>query len=295
MSEINFAPASQTIPVSNRLGSMILDHFVMTIICAIFFIPHFIASNTFSTTHEQSDFFSNNDPLFYVSLLGVALYLCKDSINGRSIGKRASKLQVVDISTGQAVSPIKCFIRNIFCIIWPVEAIVALINTNRRIGDRVAGTQVVPYIPPVVDEPKPDIRKIFLALVLSYGLLLLVILPSQKWSSSKINFIESSYNETESKTLEKLCNDSLGQYLSADARVYDKIEKKDLKYISIIYRLKRNYLDNDDNSAKLMNMTNHLVFSLHPENTFAGQAQYVYKEGSSTQTFIIRFGTPVSK
>jgi uncharacterized RDD family membrane protein YckC len=283
-----------------RLGAMILDHFLMTMICVIFFIPTIIQgfAGAFTISHEQKDIGGGfNGPLFYLGLFGFALYFCKDCINGRSIAKRIIKLQVVDNKTGQVASPLKCFIRNIFCIIWPVEVIVVLLKPGRRIGDQVAGTKVMLYEPALVEQQKVDIKKLLVPFALAFALLILVTLPIQSIQSSihRVKYIESSYNDTESKALEKLYSDSLGQNLNASVRVYDKIENQNIKYISIIYRLKENYLDDPVSSRELKKVTTQYLSSVFPENTFTGQAQYVYKEGGNMQVSSNQIGTPVSQ
>lgn len=282
-----------------RLGSMILDHFLMTMICMLFFIPTMIKgfAGAFTITHEQKDIGGGfGGPLFYFGLFGFALYFCKDCINGRSLAKRIIKLQVVDNKTGQVASPLKCFIRNIFCIIWPVEVIVTLINPSRRIGDQVAGTKVVYYDPTIFEQPKIDIKKLLVPIAFAFGLLLLMMLPFQSLKSSmpKFKYVESSYNDTESKALEKLYSDSLEQNLSASVRVYDKIENRNLKYISVIYRLKENYLDDPNNSREIKRITMQHLYSMFPENTFTGQAQYVYQKSGSMQTSNNEIGTHIT-
>lgn len=290
----------KNVNAGTRIGSMILDHFLMTMICMLFIIPTMIKgfAGAFTISHEQKDIGGGFSGLpFYIGLFGFALYFCKDCINGRSIAKRIIKLQVVDNTTGQVASPLKCFVRNIFCIIWPVEVIVTLINPSRRIGDQVAGTKVVYYDPTLVEQPKVNIKKLFIPVALAFGLLLLITLPFKSLQSSmpKVKFVESSYNDTESKALEKLYGDSLGQNLSASVRVYDKIENQNLKYVSVIYRLKENYLDDPSNSKELKRITMQYLYSMFPENTFTGQAQYVDQESGSMQTSSNPIGTPVSQ
>lgn len=296
----SYMTPEKNVNAGTRLGAMILDHFIMTMICMIFFIPTMIQgfAGVFTISHEQKDIGGGfNGPLFYLGLFGFALYFCKDCINGRSIAKRIIKLQVVDNKTGQVASPLKCFIRNIFCIIWPVEVIVVLINPGRRIGDQVAGTKVMQYEPNLVEQQKVDIKKLLIPLALAFGLLILATLPIQSSQSSmqKVKYIENSYNNTESKALEKLYSDSLGQNLSASVRVYDKTENRNIKYISIIFRLKENYLDDPGNSRELKRVTIQHLHSMFPENTFTGQAQYVYKESESTQVSSNQIGTPISQ
>lgn len=281
-----------------RLGSMILDHFIMTMIAMLFFIPTMIKtfSGALTISHEQNVDDGFSGPLLYIGLFGFALYFCKDCINGRSIAKRILKLQVIDNKTEQVASPLKCFLRNIFCIIWPVEVIVTLINPSRRIGDQVAGTKVVYYDPTLVEQPNIDIKKLVVPIALAFGLLFLIMLPFQSSKSSmpKFKYVESSYNDTESKALEKLYSDSLKQNLSASVRVYDKIENQNLKYISVIYRLKENYLDDPGNSRELKRMTMQHLYSMFPENTFTGQAQYVYQVSGSMQTSNNEIGSHIT-
>jgi uncharacterized RDD family membrane protein YckC len=257
----------QKVNSGTRLGSMILDHLIMTIIAMIFFIPGMISSfsNAFTITHEQTnpDIFGG---MSYFGLIGFAVYFCKDSINGRSIAKRILKLQLVDNSTGQVASPLKCFIRNIFCILWPIEAIVALVNPSRRIGDRVAGTKLIVF-DPALEQPKPDFVQVAIALGLAYGLLILAMLPfnsmESKFAEHKVHFIESTYNEQESKITEKLFSDSLEQYLTSDIKVYDKIQNENLKYVSVIFLLKENYLENDNDFEKLKAVTTSVMLVIN--------------------------------
>lgn len=186
-----------------RLATMLLDHIFMTIIIMVFFLPSLISrfSNVFKITHEHTNFNFVEGPMQYIAMFGFALYFCKDVINGRSISKRILKLQVVDNTTGQVASPLKCFIRNIFCIIWPIEVIVALVNPVRRIGDRVAGTKLV-YYNPTSEHPKAKIGGVILSIILSYVLMLLILQLFPKIEGSKINYSETSYNSAESKELE---------------------------------------------------------------------------------------------
>jgi len=121
----------KTLDKSTRICSMLLDHIIMTAIAGIFFIPEMIKSISTIMTHEKSNTNIIGE-MSYFFLIGLALYFCKDSINGRSIAKRMLKLQLVDNGTGQVASPLKCLLRNVFCILWPLEVILAFINPGRR-------------------------------------------------------------------------------------------------------------------------------------------------------------------
>ena len=100
------------ISIGKRIAAMFLDHFFMTMIAMVFFIPSMVSGfgDAFKVSHEQTVPNFMGGALGYIGMLGFAIYFCKDCINGRSISKRILKLQIVDNSTGQVASPIKCLI-----------------------------------------------------------------------------------------------------------------------------------------------------------------------------------------
>lgn len=71
-----------------------------------------------------------------------SLFLNKDIFFGKSIGKSFVGLMVVSSKTGIPASPIRCMIRNLFILIWPIEVLMLFFSPERRIGDFVAGTRV---------------------------------------------------------------------------------------------------------------------------------------------------------
>jgi uncharacterized RDD family membrane protein YckC len=133
---------TEQISPAKRLTAMLLDHIVMTVIAMLFSIPYsiYLISDTLNSNATHTETYKN---LLYLPLFALSLYFCKDCLNGQSFAKRKLKLQVVDNKTNEVASPIKCFIRDLFCILFPVEIIVALDNPYRRIGDIVAGTRLV--------------------------------------------------------------------------------------------------------------------------------------------------------
>ena len=271
-----------------RLSSMLLDHMIMTLMAGIFFIPEIIISLSNVLTHEQPDteMFGGMSFLF---MIGFALYFCKDCINGQSIAKRILKLQLVDNKTGKVTSPLKCLLRNVFCILWPLEVIVAFNNPGRRIGDLVAGTKLVVF-DPALEQPKINSGKVAVTFVLAYGILMLFTIPfflmQPDFLKKETNFVESSYNVRLSKSSEKLFNDSLGQILKADIKVYDKIETENLKYVSGIFVLNRDELTSVRDFDNLKTETTRILLTQLPEKTFVGEMKYVYKTPSSMTTKI---------
>jgi uncharacterized RDD family membrane protein YckC len=275
----------QKVNAGTRLAAMFLDHVIMTFAMMILAIPGMVAtfSKAFNVGHDrpQASLFGNS---VYIMLIGFAVYWCKDSINGRSPAKRILKLQVVDNTTGIAASPIKCWIRNIFLSFWPLEAIVALINPSRRIGDFVAGTKVVPF-PAGTTEQKVNWKAVVISLALAYAVIgIPFYLMKSTLEGREVNYVENSFNESESRATEQLFADSLESELDADVRVYDKIENEDLKYVSVIFRIKESYLPSEEAFEQLKSKTIALTLIKFPEKTFIGRFRYVYRMGGSVQT-----------
>lgn len=71
------------------------------------------------------------------------LFLCKDNLNGQSLGKHLMRIQVVDNSTNQPPRTFILILRNFFLSVWPIELVLVLINGDRRLGDYVAKTSVI--------------------------------------------------------------------------------------------------------------------------------------------------------
>ncbi len=125
--------------LGNRVWSMFLDHVFTTFILLTPVLPFVFL--------QQSRM--QGEPLsagFQFAFLGLLiLYFLKDSFNGRSLAKRITRLQVVNNRTGEAASPIRCFVRNLPVMIWPVEVLVTFFSPHRRLGDLLAGTRVMNY------------------------------------------------------------------------------------------------------------------------------------------------------
>lgn len=269
---------TQPVNAGTRIATMVLDHVFMTFIAMIFYLPVMIANfaTGFKVSHDQDDAAFMSGPMMYVGLFGFALYFCKDMVNGRSLSKRILKLQLVDNNTGEVASPLQCLVRNLFCIIWPVEFIVALANTGRRIGDRVAGTRLV-YYDPAIHSATPKVGKMVLSVIISYGVVLLIptLLPTIEFT--KTNYSKTSYNQAESKALEQLITDSLGEYVKPDIRIYDTVLNSKLKYVSAIINLKENYIEDDASYYRLHEMTTDLIYSRFSKVEFTGQIRYVFR------------------
>jgi uncharacterized RDD family membrane protein YckC len=124
---------SRTVPLGVRLGTMLLDHAIISLTV----IPVVIALQYISNPEKP---LVPSSPYQFMPLFVV--YFCKDIIGGRSPAKRMLNLSVIDNSSLFAASPLQCLIRNLFVILWPIEVLVAFFNQQQRIGDRLAGTRL---------------------------------------------------------------------------------------------------------------------------------------------------------
>ena len=135
-----------TLNSGTRIGTMVFDHFTMTFVVMIIAAPGMVYDivQAFGQPGAQPKLFLGN---YYMNIFAFSLYFNKDIYLGRSIAKRTLKLQIVDIRTNKPANPLKCFVRNLTIVLWPIEVIAALMNNERRIGDFIAGTKLAPYDP----------------------------------------------------------------------------------------------------------------------------------------------------
>lgn len=164
--------SSNNISIKSRVASMFLDHIIMFLIAVAFLTPAILHSVKVDDRNIEINLFS--DSSIYYGIIGFALYFCKDVFNGRSISKRIFKLVVVDVQSGEIASPIRCFIRNITCVIWPVELFITLSNPQRRLGDKLAGTKIVCSVEEVHTTRNVRVLNLILALLMSYFFVLFI-------------------------------------------------------------------------------------------------------------------------
>lgn len=107
-----------------------------------------------------------------VAIIGWAVLIGKDCLNGMSVGKRFVGIQVIDTNSRQIASPQKCVIRNLFYFVGPIDILFMLTNSKGlRLGDKVVHTEVVLRNKSL---PKVVFSKVILAI--GYVLLGLVIM-----------------------------------------------------------------------------------------------------------------------
>ena len=119
---------------SKRCFALVIDMFMSI----VYFIPICICVVLLGYTEHE----------YLIPSMVWGGLICKDSVGGRSVGKRLFRLQVVDIKTGQAANPFRCAFRNFFYFLGLFDLLLVFYNNaGRRLGDYVVGTKVLPYSP----------------------------------------------------------------------------------------------------------------------------------------------------
>lgn len=130
----------------------IVAHIIDSIVLALLFAPIILVTNTMRGYGDDSAAFSAL--LFFLLLLiPLTYFLAKDGLfRGRSLGKMAMGLMVIDVAQGTPCHVGKAIGRNLMsCIllVLPLGGFVDLIliltdAEGRRLGDRICRTQVIP-------------------------------------------------------------------------------------------------------------------------------------------------------
>lgn len=268
-----------------RIGSMLLDHFVMTFAIMFLVLPFTIGGFEGITDESTTTPFSS-DLIFYVMIFGMSLYFNKDMIQGKSVAKRALKLEVVDIKTGEVACSLKCLIRNLTIAVWPIEVIAVLISPSRRIGDLIAGTRVE-YITDERDsKPKVDFKNLLLSILIGFMILYLgsFLVKGNIGNGAFDNpdYIETSYNKTLSTQLEIHLDSTQSVYLiDTHVKVYDTIANDSLKYISALFYLNENYIDRSS-FGEIKQEIFSSMYQIVPKSDFILMGKFIY-DGQSTK------------
>jgi uncharacterized RDD family membrane protein YckC len=128
-----------------RFRSAALDQFGMVLLLMLIGWP-LVIYVVYQTGQTRSSVALEDElwTLLYACFLN-SLYFNKDAVLAQSIGKRVCHLQVIDRKTKRAAGPLKCLVRNLTLMAWPVELLFLLIIKNRRLGDFITNTEVVEF------------------------------------------------------------------------------------------------------------------------------------------------------
>jgi uncharacterized RDD family membrane protein YckC len=255
--------------VGLRIGAMALDYFIMSIIAMLFFIPMVfrMISTAVSGELEENPMEMFSIPYLFIACFGACSIYLKDSFAGRSPAKRILGLQIINEKTNLPAGPLRCFARNLFIIMWPVEFIMALINPEKRLGDYVAGTRLQKIngtaLPSTTTAGNMALTLLIAAAIAFLFCLPMLLLSNIMADQNSHKFSKSSYNATESGELQSYVNDSLSAYGTAEIKVYDMMSGKAVKYIDVAYTLNDDYLSDDDAFEDMQTEVSTVIYS-HP-------------------------------
>lgn len=124
------------------IGAFFIDYAVAAVICnipfyALIILPVMFGHNPLAE-HGASGMIVR---ALCATYIGVLYLVVRDAFPKCSIGKRITKLTVIDTRTGVAAKPMKKILKNIFWLLGPVEAIVFLAS-GKTIGERISRTQI---------------------------------------------------------------------------------------------------------------------------------------------------------
>lgn len=96
-----------------------------------------------------------------VYILGLVIFILKDSIKGVSLGKALLNIQITMVDENFSKPDFyKLILRNLFIILFPIEIYLLLMDKHcRRLGDKYTGTMVIDHVRP------PTVRQLTTKLV----------------------------------------------------------------------------------------------------------------------------------
>lgn len=271
--------------VSTRLGSMILDHFIMSLIITMIAFPVLFVGFDDSFGAEIPCATSTINWTLYIMIFASSLYFNKDIIQGKSIAKRILNIEVVDIKTGEVASSLKCLIRNLTIVIWPIEIIVVLVSPSRRIGDFLAGTRIEFSSENRNSKPRVNIKNLILSVILAFMILYIsLFLFKDKFGSnifSKPNYDPMSYSKELSSKLENHLENVQSNYImDTHIKIYNKMIDDSLKYIVATIYLKDNYIEYSSQFAEIKQDIFNSMFKIVPKSDFVLLGKFVYDDRS---------------
>ncbi|MDR2903788.1 MAG: RDD family protein [Clostridiales bacterium] len=176
--------------IGTRVSAFVIDHILLSMLVTL---PSILL--IFKAVEDASSQVSALLTLFPLLMLaGFALYIAKDIIRGRSLGKLMLGIGVRNSEDPSEIPPVhKLFLRNIFLVIWPVELLVLLLSRDhKKLGDRIAGTDIYCV-------KKPNVCLLIVAGILAMVLFVTVlffgifsILKNDASYKTAIGYIESN-------------------------------------------------------------------------------------------------------
>lgn len=118
-----------------------IDFLIAACVQGLLFIP-FIVIPLIQKTISGVEVTTRN---LWLTLITFGYLVLRDLPRGRSVGKKALRLQARGTDATPA-SPVQLIVRNLFVVLYPVEAVWLLATSGRkRLGDIAAKTGVFEY------------------------------------------------------------------------------------------------------------------------------------------------------
>lgn len=271
-----------------RIKAMFLDHIVIMFVMMLFVLLANIITLKGGVEDSTDSMPRENGYYLYLMVFVYSLYLNKDILMGKSVAKRALNQEVVNVKTGELASSLKCLVRNLTIVIFPIEVLVILVSPSRRIGDFIAGTRVDFISGERNIGAKFDLKNLIISVVLGF---MIVFSSSLLFKGKSVfnlfanyDYIESSFNKNLSRQLEIHLDSTQNDYLkNTHIQVYDSITNDTLKYISASFSLNDNYIESssfDDVKEEIFNS----MFDIVPKSDFVLSATFKYNGKSSSQS-----------
>jgi len=137
--------------LGNRAKSMITDLWYSMIVAAPLMIMSFILYGLIIWLLNIQSGISYFIVVSLVWLLLMFIILNKDFVRCRSAGKRTYGFKIIDFKTKEPATGMQCMLRNVTAYLWPIEALIIFINPKRRLGDLIAGTEVIAEEPTEIE------------------------------------------------------------------------------------------------------------------------------------------------
>ncbi len=268
-----------------RIGAMYFDQMIMSTIAIVPVGIIFIFTFKYEISHKEIHFIYLKNIMLLIAI-AFNVYLLKDSFNGRSIGKRIFGFQLIN-RHGNVATPLQCYIRNLFFIIYPIEVIFVFFNPSRRLGDFVAGTTVVEYAN----------KRSYSKIAIFHTILIFIVFTTLFWfilkpfdtflkneDTKRIQYIETSYNKQKSEEANELLKNSLGENFTPDVVFYDSMKIGNDNYIDVLIRFK-NYGDLDAIRFDSINSKTKNVLKSKFSKNIKGRIQYYYKSNKMKNDF----------
>lgn len=137
--------------LGSRAKSMITDLWYAMIVAAPFMILSFVLYGLATWPLNIQPGISYLIVASLVWILLMFIILNKDFVNCRSAGKRTYGFKIIDYKTKEPATEMQCMLRNVTAYLWPIEALLIFINPKRRLGDFIAGTEVISEEPTEIE------------------------------------------------------------------------------------------------------------------------------------------------